>query len=102
MLNALANALACLAFAYSYPGLAARWLRGYDVSYGVYLYHMPIANALIAIGLVGWQGGVVVLLGTFACAFMSWVLIERRALGLKSRLQQMVDKRSGISARMTT
>jgi len=102
LLNALVNALACLAVAYSYPGLATRWLRGFDLSYGVYLYHMPIANALIAVGLVGWRGGLVVMVGTFVCAFLSWVLIERRALALKPRLQRIFDKRARMATGATT
>ncbi|MFT3719908.1 acyltransferase family protein [Pseudorhodoferax sp.] len=102
VLNALANGLACLAFAYSYPGLAARWLRGYDVSYGVYLYHMPICNALIVLGWAGWQGGALVLAGTAVCAVLSWVLVERRALALKGRLQGLFGKRARMGTEVVT
>ena len=90
LLNALTICAASLSFAYSYPGLAQRWLKGFDLSYGMYLFHMPVVNALIAAGIVGIAGGAIAMLTTFVCAMLSWTLIERVALRHKSRFQKML------------
>lgn len=93
LLNALTLSAACLSFAYSYAGLAHRWLRGFDLSYGIYLFHIPIMNALIMAGVVGLQGGALVFVGTLICAFLSWTLVERVALRHKSRFQEILISR---------
>ncbi len=95
LVNALATSAASLSFAYSYPGLSQRLLGGRDLSYGLYLFHMPIANALVAIGLVGAAGAAITIVGAFACAFLSWTLIERRALAHKQRFQLYLSRRFG-------
>lgn len=70
--------------AYARPWLAHRLLRRNDVSYGVYIYHMPVFNGLIQLGLTGdlvW-----LLLGlalTVLCAGLSWLLVEKPALAAK-------------------
>lgn len=59
-----------------------------DLSYGVYLYHFPIAQALIALGVFAESpimGFVLVCLLTLAIAAASWHLIEKRALKLGHR-----------------
>ena len=56
-----------------------------DLSYGLYLFHMPLANALLTAGKSGntvaplYLGGVVLLAG------FSWYAVERPALRLKPR-----------------
>ncbi len=95
LLNALATSAASLSFAYSYPGLSTRLLGGRDLSYGLYLFHMPIANALIALGIVGWAGAAITIVGAVLCAFLSWTLIERRALAHKQRFQQYLSRTFG-------
>jgi peptidoglycan/LPS O-acetylase OafA/YrhL len=59
-----------------------------DFSYGLYLYHFPIAQTLIALG-VFTVAPVVGLLAVFALALLasvvSWHLIEKRALRLAHR-----------------
>jgi peptidoglycan/LPS O-acetylase OafA/YrhL len=51
-----------------------------DVSYGIYLYHMPVVNALIESG----HRSVLEAIGiTIVLACTSWFLIERPALSLK-------------------
>lgn len=70
--------------AYTEPTLAGRLLRGNDLSYGVYIYHMPVFNLLLWLGLggsliYGLAGlGIVALL-----AAASWFLVERPALRLR-------------------
>lgn len=78
-------AAATFSFAYSWPTLSARLLRGNDISYGLYIYHVPVINLLIYYGwdtgaLSGWIAvGASVLL-----AVASWLLIEKPSLRLKS------------------
>lgn len=71
-----------LAAANTAPGLSSRILGKNDISYGLYIYHMPVYNFLLYKHLSwGWLGfGVAVL-----CAALSWWLVERRALRLKDR-----------------
>jgi len=102
LLNALANGAACLSFAYSWTGLSARLLQGHDLSYGIYLFHMPIANALIANGVVGGVGAGLAVAGTIACAGLSWMFLERRMLalkpGLSAGLRRLLKSPEGVAA----
>jgi peptidoglycan/LPS O-acetylase OafA/YrhL len=72
-----------LAFAHSHKGLA-RVLRGNDLSYGLYLFHLPLFWTLRGFGVAAeaylWP---VAYGGAFALAALSWVLVERSCLRLK-------------------
>jgi peptidoglycan/LPS O-acetylase OafA/YrhL len=71
--------------AYSAGHLAERILRGNDISYGVYVYHMVVMNAVIAAGGFGPVAATLLTLGvTYALAAISWIAVERPALSLKS------------------
>ena len=73
-------------FAFSFQGLAQALLRGNDISYGVYVYHMLVINTLIVFGLMGsWHYAALTAVITAALAFASWRLVERPALRLKRR-----------------
>ena len=85
MLNYIAMIGLILATAYSYRGLADRVLRRNDISYGVYIFHMPVVNVLIAIGAVGMAGLGWEIAATILCAALSWTFVERRALALRTR-----------------
>jgi peptidoglycan/LPS O-acetylase OafA/YrhL len=67
---------------------AERWLRGNDVSYGVYLWAFPVQQLVVS----AWTGAsplaisAVALPLTALVALGSWLLVEKPALGLKSRL----------------
>lgn len=70
--------------AYSAPTLADRILRRHDFSYGIYIYHMPVLNAFMVLGLAPDRSAIVPILGmTFLLAAASWVIIERPALRRK-------------------
>ena len=78
--------LSCVALsaAYSKRGVSARILGEHDISYGVYIYHMPIYNFWLYMGFT--QNLVTMLLCValiFATAALSWILIERPALRMK-------------------
>lgn len=54
-----------------------------DLSYGVYVWHMPIINLLLVLGIAGgmpWAVGL-----TLIIAALSWFLVEKPALKLKRR-----------------
>jgi peptidoglycan/LPS O-acetylase OafA/YrhL len=55
-------------------------LRGNDISYGLYLYHMLAVNALLVLGFMGWPGVVVALALSIAVALLSWRYVERIVL----------------------
>lgn len=78
--------LACVVLkaAYARRDLADRLLRRNDISYGVYIYHMPVVNFLLVVGLAGTPAGFALALAlTFAIAALSWFVIEKPALRLK-------------------
>ncbi len=70
-----------LAVGYTSTNLSNQILRGNDISYGVYLYHMPIVNAILFLELnesataVWAVFALAALLGT-----ISWFTIERPAI----------------------
>ena len=72
--------------AYTLPWLSNRLLRRWDISYGVYIYHMPVINLLMWYGIAGTVASVALATAvTVAFALASWVLVERPALSLKRR-----------------
>lgn len=78
--------LTVISFAFSWRSLSERLLRGNDISYGVYLYHMPVVNVLVHFGWKGSQWHLAAtFLATVVMAALSWRLVERPALSLKLR-----------------
>jgi len=75
-----------LALAFTAKNVTKVLLRGNDISYGVYLYHMLIVNSLIQLGYKGDMYGLLyVIIITLIMAFLSWWIIEKPALSLKRR-----------------
>lgn len=84
-----------IAFAHTWTGLS-RGLRGVDLSYGVYLYHMPLIATLHYGGIVGslWLWPLVIA-GALTCAALSWFLVERPALRLKPKADALIARFGG-------
>jgi peptidoglycan/LPS O-acetylase OafA/YrhL len=62
----------------SAPGLADRILRHQDISYGTYLYHMPVINLMISFGFFGSVlSAASALLISLLLATASWMLVEK-------------------------
>ena len=71
-------------FAYSFVGISEEVLKGNDISYGVYIYHMPIINVIVFTGVVvGMTAVFTALTLTIAAGMLSWFLIEKRFLHMK-------------------
>lgn len=74
-----------IALAYSYPRLS-RWMRGVDLSYGLYLFHLPLPFGLYYAGIGGSLWLVLLsIVVAFTLAALSWFLVEAPALTLKRR-----------------
>ena len=79
--------LCCVVFsaAYSDPLRSQKLLGDNDISYGLYIYHMPVINLFIFLGFeYDWMFLGLALLVSIGLAIFSWVLIERPSL-LKKR-----------------
>ncbi|MBN2800779.1 MAG: acyltransferase [Deltaproteobacteria bacterium] len=73
-----------LAFTYTLPHLGERLLRRNDISYGVYIYHMPVVNLLLYYGVSGNIASLALaLVLSFLLAGLSWRLVERPAMRAK-------------------
>lgn len=94
--NILANGLMAgviLSAAYTGNSLAQRTLRGHDLSYGIYIYHMVFVNVLLELGYKGQNLGFWYACGlTLLASALSWWLCERPALKLKPRAQAKGEK----------
>jgi peptidoglycan/LPS O-acetylase OafA/YrhL len=82
----LFSALAALTFSAAFSGnsLSDQILRRNDLSYGMYIYHGPVINFLLATGLAaGWIALPLAAVSTLGLSFASWRLVEKPALSLK-------------------
>tara|TARA_B100002019_G_scaffold119888_1_gene102919 strand:+ start:672 stop:1751 length:1080 start_codon:yes stop_codon:yes gene_type:complete len=83
-LLAILLSLLTVSFAYSYSFKLGNILRGNDISYGVYIYHMVFVNLLIHINeFAPMVNFILVVMCTVSAALISWRLIEKPALALK-------------------
>jgi peptidoglycan/LPS O-acetylase OafA/YrhL len=73
-----------------------------DLSYGVYIYAWPLQQLLVIVGL-GFLNPLLfaclVAVPVLALAALSWFLVEKRALSLKSRLRGRVRSQRAPSVR---
>lgn len=90
--------LSLLVFSFAYlPIRYTGWIKRNDMSYGVYIYHMPIVNLFLYLNYSGdlsYYFGVVII--TFIFAFLSWKYIESPALALKKHPLNPIYRRKGI------
>lgn len=79
--------------AYTKPHLADSILRKNDVSYGMYIYHMPVVNMALYYGYENSPLALtVVLILSVLLAWASWVLVERPSLRRKKASLHSVGK----------
>jgi peptidoglycan/LPS O-acetylase OafA/YrhL len=70
-----------LSFAFSFQNLSNKLLNHNDISYGIYIYHMPIVNLMIALNMKGSFTYLLVMMGvSIIMAIVSWKLIEQKIL----------------------
>jgi peptidoglycan/LPS O-acetylase OafA/YrhL len=73
-------------FAIHKNGRWSKVLRDYDLSYGVYIYHMIVVNFMLAMGSYGnGHHFVVAFVAIFILSLISWKFVEKPALRLKPK-----------------
>lgn len=86
LISFLCLVLLIVKLSYTKPSMSRLLLRNNDISYGIYIYHMPIINAMIYLGLLGSLSSVLfAIFLTFVFATFSWFLIEKPILSLKKK-----------------
>lgn len=78
-------------------GLLRRLTNRYDLSYGTYIYGVPVTQALLVVEptLGVWPLIALTTVIVLLLAFLSWVLIERPALALRTRIATLLDGLQG-------
>lgn len=86
-INVMSYILLCaliFKLAYSRPTLSKKILKQNDISYGIYIYHMPIVNLLLFLNVKETTGAFAVAIAVLLLvSLFSWFLIEKPALRLK-------------------
>jgi peptidoglycan/LPS O-acetylase OafA/YrhL len=78
-------AMAVMSIAYT-KRTASRVLRGHDISYGVYIYHMLVINTFRHLALTGSAILIPAVVAiAIVVASVSWIYIERPVLNLKRK-----------------
>jgi len=78
-----------LASAFSFREISNKLLRHNDISYGIYIYHMIVANALIHLNMTGKLSHLLLLLViTLSVSYLSWLVVEAPCMKLKKRFHK--------------
>lgn len=96
-------AAAVLACGYTKPDLARQLLRRNDISYGVYLYHIPVFNVLIEKDHIGTNGSLFVgAVVAIALAVLSWKLLEQPLMKRKRHSVSPAQTNEPVSVSAST
>jgi peptidoglycan/LPS O-acetylase OafA/YrhL len=87
MVSNILLAILTISLAYTLPSLG-RILKGNDISYGMYIYHMLVINSLVSLGFTGETKYLFSAIGlTTVLSLASWLFVEKKALALKARIK---------------
>ena len=74
-----------ISLAYTLPKIG-KILKGNDISYGMYIYHMLVINYLVTEGYVGnIKFLYIVIILTTLLSLFSWFFVEKKVLLLKNK-----------------
>lgn len=96
LIKLIGDLLLCMfvaSFSYSNVNLSGKLLKGNDISYGVYIYHMIVVNFMVQRGLLHKPVYLfVVIFVTIILATLSWKFVEKPALRLKKHQLKLFNK----------
>jgi peptidoglycan/LPS O-acetylase OafA/YrhL len=76
-----------ISLAFSFKTFSKKYIRGIDLSYGIYIYHMPIINIFVNYNRTGYPGYYMIIIFwiILILSFLSWTFVEKRCLLLKKK-----------------
>lgn len=84
VLGATLLAFATISLTYTAPSLSNKLLQGNDISYGIYIFHMPIFNYFINQQKeISWEKLIFICAIVICVAYLSWRFIEKKMLQFK-------------------
>jgi peptidoglycan/LPS O-acetylase OafA/YrhL len=92
-----------IAIAYSAPGIATKYLKGRDLSYGVFMYHGMILSVLVEMNMKGsYYYMLIVFVLSMILAYLSYRFVETPAMSLakkknKARMPEKSKREEEIS-----
>lgn len=86
-ISAILLGIIAVGLAHTAPSLSQKTLNGNDISYGLYIYHMPIINIFVHLEKIHsyYYLGLSILLSIIFAA-LSWSLVEKPALKIRNML----------------
>jgi peptidoglycan/LPS O-acetylase OafA/YrhL len=85
LISNLLLSILTISFAFSLPNFS-KFLKGNDISYGIYIYHMLVINTFISIGFIGnVKFLVLTFIFTFIISSISWFFVEKKMLAIKNK-----------------
>jgi peptidoglycan/LPS O-acetylase OafA/YrhL len=82
-----------MSFAYTIPSLSNLLLKGTDISYGIYIYHMLVVNFFVHRGLINrLDVFIITFLIVIGLAYWSWIYIEKPLLRHKFKNKSDLSK----------
>ena len=85
-------AILTISLAYTIPWLSKKILHGNDLSYGTYIYHMPVINMFVEKGYTGNSSVFLyALIITLILAGISWRFVEEKFIRMKRKSLRIAD-----------
>jgi peptidoglycan/LPS O-acetylase OafA/YrhL len=86
LMSIILIAQATISIAFTNITVSNKLLQHNDISYGLYLFHMPIINLMLHLNLAAGRWALIIVFTiTIITALISWFLVEKPALSLKGK-----------------
>jgi peptidoglycan/LPS O-acetylase OafA/YrhL len=87
LISTILLSVATISLAFTFKSFTSKILNGVDVSYGIYIYHMPIVNIVVNFKKTTYPAYymLIIFLMVLLLAYISWTFIEKKMLLLKKK-----------------
>jgi peptidoglycan/LPS O-acetylase OafA/YrhL len=86
LISTLLLSITTVSLAFTLKSLSKKHLLGIDMSYGIYIYHMPVMNVFVNFNRTGYPIYYmpIIFVIVVVLSFLSWTFIEKKCLLLKN------------------